>query len=228
LRQRNDVRRVHVQHHVPATILDTIDHASEHRHIGCTTEMLDEIKTHPAHTAAIERVEIFVAKTTVDNCDPAIALRIGGYTIEHRDVVGTVAARLHDHRAINAKMCMQRCQHFLRRIGGRVSPVWRIGKFRRRPEHMAMRVAAARRQLEARLATMSEKIRSDIHGLPLTKPVTRHNPRPCEAFRNNWATTALAGRRAPIASWYVRRTRRIAWRLLPRASRPSAPGSKRG
>ncbi len=133
---------------------DAVDDAVEHGHVGRAAEMLHEIETHAAHAAGVELVEILVGEAVVDDRDAAIALWVRRNAVEHRRVVGAVAARLHDDRALDAEMRMQRREHFLRRILRRVAPVRRIGKFRRRAEHVAMRVARARRQLESRLATM--------------------------------------------------------------------------
>src|SRR5262249_45492378 len=98
--------------------------------------------------------EILVGETVVDDRNAAIALRIRGDAVEHRRIVGTVAAGLHDDRALDAEMCMQRREHLLRCIVRGVAPVRRIGKFRSGPKHVAMRIARASWQLEAWLATM--------------------------------------------------------------------------
>ena len=59
--------------------------------------------------------------------------------------------RLHDHVLVEAEKIAQREQLFLRRVARRVFALRRIGKFRLRPEHMAMRIDRARRRLEFRL-----------------------------------------------------------------------------
>ncbi len=97
---------------------------------------------------------MLVGETIVHDRNAPIAFRVGGDAIEHRRIVGAVAARLHDDRAFDAEMRMQRGEHLLRCILRRIAPVRRIGKFRRRPEHVAMRIARARRKLESRPATM--------------------------------------------------------------------------
>src|SRR5262249_18477669 len=117
-------------------------------------EMLYEVEADAANAARIKRVEILVGETLVDDRNAAIALRIRSDAVKHRRIVGAVAAGLHDNRALDAEMCMQRREHFLRCIIRRVAPVRRIGEFRSGPKHVAMGVARARWQFEARLATM--------------------------------------------------------------------------
>src|SRR5437016_607377 len=160
---------------MPAASLDAVDDAIEHRHVGGATEMLDEIEAHPAHTGAIERVEIAVGEIVVDNGNAAIALRVGRDAVEHRGIVGTVAACLHDYGAFDPQMRVQRCKHFFWRIGRRVAAVRRIGEFRRRTEHVTMRVAASWRQFETRFAAAAEKSGLNVHGGPLAKQDALHN-----------------------------------------------------
>jgi hypothetical protein len=112
-RQRHDAGGIEMQHHVPAAALDAVDDTVEHGHVGGAAEMLDEIEAHAAHAAFVELVEIGLAEAVVDDGDAAIALGIGGDAVEHRLVVDAVAARLHDHRARDAEMAVQRAQHFL-------------------------------------------------------------------------------------------------------------------
>src|SRR5262249_11679132 len=156
-----------MQNHVPSPALDAINHAIKHRHIGRAAKMFHEIETYAAHAAAIEGLEILVGEIIVDNCNAAIAPWIGGDAVEHGGVVGSVTARLHDDGALYSQMSVQRCQHLLRRIIRRVSPIGRVGKFRAGAEDMAMGVATARRQLETWFATMGEKAWLDVHGLAL-------------------------------------------------------------
>ena len=147
-----------MQHHVPAASLDAVDRAREQPHVGRAAQMLDEIEAHAAHAAGIEPVEILVGETVVDDGDAAVARRVGRNAIEHGGIVAAVAARLHDHRARNAEMVVQRAQHFLRRVLRRVAPPGRVRKPLARPEHMAMRVGRARRQRKARAAPAFEEI----------------------------------------------------------------------
>ena len=137
------------------------------------------IYTHAPHTAAVERVEILVGETFVDNGNTTIALGIGGDAIEHRSIISAVTTCLHDYGTFNAKVrrVQGRQRLLLRRISRRIAPVCCIGKFRGRAKDVAMGIAAACWQLEARLATMVEKSCVDVHGLALAKRSRRHNPR---------------------------------------------------
>src|SRR5690242_2675994 len=83
--------------------------------------------------SGVPLVEIGVGKRVVDDGDAAIALRVRMQAIHHRAVVGAVAARLHDHRARDAEIVVQRAQHLLRSVGRRVAAVWRIGEAIARP-----------------------------------------------------------------------------------------------
>ena len=116
--------------------------------------MFDEIKSHAADTATIEDVEVLVGEAIVDDGDATVAARVGGDAIKHRGIVGAMATRLHNHRAIYSEMRVQRRQHLLRSISGRVTAVRRIRELGGRPEHMTMRVATAGRQPEARFTTV--------------------------------------------------------------------------
>jgi hypothetical protein len=91
----------------------------------------------------VESVEILVGEVIIDDRNAAVAARVGGNAIEHGGIIGAMAARLHNHRAIDSEMRVQCCQHLLRGIGRRVTPVRRVVKFGRWPEHVAMRVTTA-------------------------------------------------------------------------------------
>src|SRR6185437_427279 len=145
-----------MQHHMPAASLDTVHHAVEYRHVRRATEMLDEIEAHSPHAATIEPVVVGVGKAVGDNRNTAVAFRVGRKAIEHRRIVAAVAACLHNHRALDAEVRMQRGKRLLRRVLRRIAAVGRIGKTRGRPEHVTMRVARKRGQLEYRLAPFCE------------------------------------------------------------------------
>ena len=169
-RQRADHRRefvdvlgVEVQHDVPAAAFHLVDDLVEHAHVRHAAEMLDEIETHATHAAGVELIKLLVGNAVIDHGDAAIAFRIGGQTVHHRRIVEPVAAGLHDHGAIDAEIIVQRAQHFLRRIFRGVFAGRRIGKHRAGPEHVAVRIGAARRQFEFRFAALGEEFRSDVH-----------------------------------------------------------------
>src|SRR4029077_20004236 len=136
--------------------------------------MFHEIEAHAAHTAAVERVEILVGETFVDNGNTTIALWIGSDAIEHRSIISAVTTCLHDYGTFNAKVRVQGRQHFLRRISRRIAPVCCIGKFRGGAKEVERGIGGACWQLEARLATMVEKSCVDVHGPALAKPSRRH------------------------------------------------------
>ena len=65
-----------MQHKVPTTALNAVDNAPKHRDVRRATEMLDEIKPQAPHAAAIERIEILVGETVIDNRNAPISLAI--------------------------------------------------------------------------------------------------------------------------------------------------------
>src|SRR5262249_57700549 len=140
-----------------------------------------------------EVIEILVSEAIIDDRNAAVTARVGGNAIEHRGIVGAMAAGLHNYRAINSEMRVQRCQHLLWGIGRRIAPVRRIGKFGRRAEHVAMRVTTACRQSEVRFATMRKEL-GLVHRVALAKrdaPVKVREDRlaptpPCPLF--GWRT----------------------------------------
>src|SRR5258708_21256636 len=86
-RQRHDIGRVDMQNNVPTAALDAIDNTVESGHVRCTAEMLDEVKTHAAYAAAIERIEILVGETVVYNGDAAKAFGVGCNAFQHCAIV---------------------------------------------------------------------------------------------------------------------------------------------
>jgi hypothetical protein len=86
------------------TPLDAVNYAIKHRHVRGAAEMPDEIKPHSPHASAVERIEIFVGESVIDDGDAPITSWIGSDAIEHRGIVGAVAACLHDHGPVDAEM----------------------------------------------------------------------------------------------------------------------------
>src|SRR5262249_47952171 len=100
----NNVGRIHVQDHVPTASLDAVDHAIKHRQVRGAAEMLDEIKSHSPYTPTIERIKILNGESVINKCDAPVTSGIGSDAIEHRGIVGAVAARLHDHGTVDAEV----------------------------------------------------------------------------------------------------------------------------
>ena len=140
----DDVLRIEVQHDVPAERLDPPQHAMEHLQVGRAAKMRDKIEAHATHTGFVERLQVVVRDRRVDDGNAAIAAVAPRDRIEHRSVVGAVAARLHNHPASEAQMVVQRGERFERRIGRRVAAIGGVGKALGGTEHVAVGVARER------------------------------------------------------------------------------------
>jgi hypothetical protein len=108
---------------------------------------LEEIKAHAAHAGLVHPFQLVVGHLLADKGDalgPAVRCI---ERIDHGAVVLGVAGRLHDDVLVEAQKIAQREQLFLRRVARRVFALRRVGKFRLRTEHVAMRIDRARRRL---------------------------------------------------------------------------------
>jgi hypothetical protein len=149
---RHDVGRIEVQHHVPAEFADPVHRPLEQVHVRRAAEVADEVEAHPADPAFVQRPQLGLAVAPVDDGHAAVAVRTPGDGIQHRPVVGPVAARLDDDGTLDAEMGVKCRQRLLGRILGRVAAARGVGEYGTRPEHMAVRVAGTGRQLEDRSA----------------------------------------------------------------------------
>jgi hypothetical protein len=122
-------------------------------------QLAHEVETHAADAAAVERRQILLVEAVVDECDAAPLVGRVGDGVERGAIIFAVATRLHDHRALDTEQRMQRCQRLFGRVLRRVAALRRVGKFRRRPEHVVMRVGRAGGQFEARLAAVGKIVR---------------------------------------------------------------------
>src|SRR6185437_14000147 len=102
------------------------------------------------------------------------------------------------------------------RVVRRVAAVWRVGKHRARPEHMAMRIDGPRRQLEFRLAALGEEGRVHVHTLALAKAMCCDNPAASLTMSQYHPSPSLFGSRLG--------NRLSGRRQSLRACRTSAPG----
>ena len=169
-----DVLGIEMQHHMPAEPLDAAEHRIEHREVRGAAEMPDEIETHASHAAGLQPVELGIGHAGIEDGDAAPGAAGSGDRVQHRRVVGAVAARLHDHRALDAEEGVQPAQRLGRRIGRGIGAARRIGVAVGRAEDVAMRVAGAGRRLEARSA------RRGVRGL--ATPLAHARSLPAAAF----------------------------------------------
>ena len=104
-----------------------------------------------SNAAFVQALKLLVRDVRLDHGHAAIApLRMGDH-VEHGGIVGAMAACLHQHRALDAEMPVERKQRLLGRVDRRVGPLRREGKHRGRPKHMAMGIAGTGRQGNVRL-----------------------------------------------------------------------------
>src|SRR5262245_66035273 len=95
-----------MQHHVPAAPLDAVDHPVEHGHVRRAAEMLYEVEAHAADTARFKCVEIPVGETIANDRDAAIPFEIRRDAVEHRRIVGAVAACLTNDSPFDSELSM--------------------------------------------------------------------------------------------------------------------------
>ena len=110
----------------------------------------------------MEPLQFFVGDIPPDGRDAARFAAARETRVDHRAVVGAVAGRLHNDVAGKAEVIAQGEQLRLARVAWRVLALGGIGEFGPRAEHVAMRVDAAGRQGEARLAGAVEPVEPAI------------------------------------------------------------------
>ncbi|MNS84617.1 hypothetical protein D3C72_1184500 [compost metagenome] len=143
-------RPVHVQAQVPAQRRDQGDHVVEHGRVRRAAQVRHEVEARGAHAAIMQLLDAGRRSIRPQQGHAAIAPAALRQRIQQGAVVRAVAVGLHHHRALDAQVRMQRGHGRVRRIGRRVRPALGIREHIARPEHMAVRVASARRQRVAR------------------------------------------------------------------------------
>src|SRR5690606_1771757 len=86
----------------------------------------------------------------VDVRDAAIAAAALRDRIEDDPVVRAVAARVHEHRALEAERFLELDETLERRVRRRIRAIWRVRILVARPEYVAVRVARLRLSLVLR------------------------------------------------------------------------------
>jgi hypothetical protein len=141
----DDVLGAQVQHGVPAERRDAVEGPVEHMEVRRAAEVADEVEARPPDAAAVQCFELRVGRVGAEDADAAVGAAAGGDGVEHRAVVGAVAARLHDHRALHADRAVDAPELRDRRLRRRVAAVRRVGEAVGRAEDVAVRVAGAGR-----------------------------------------------------------------------------------
>ena len=149
--QLRQIRRLEINHHMPAELVDAAGDLHQLVARGEVDQPLDEIEAYAAHALFVHRCEFGVTDIALHRRNAARASAGMHQRVDHGAVVGAVAGRLHHHIAGKAEMVAQRIELLVRRVAGRVFALRRKRKFGAGAEHMAMRIDRARRQLKARL-----------------------------------------------------------------------------
>ena len=148
LLQLDDVLALEMHDQVPAERPDALHGAAHEPGIGPALQVLHEIEAHAANSALVQALELAVGAALLDDRGAAVAPARARDRVERRAHVRAVAGRVHDHRALEAEDPVQLPHLLDRRIGRPVGRFRRVGKFRRRSEHVAVRVAGVRRRGE--------------------------------------------------------------------------------
>ena len=197
------------------------------------TEVLHEVETDGADTRCMKSLQFGLRNGDFDHRHPAAVGRVARDRVEQRAIVAAVHARLHQHRTRYSEMSVQRGKLRRRRVRRCVAASRRIGESSGGPEHMAMRIARARRHREGGFARIGVRRGNRLH---------RKAHSACTCLRQSDSCLRSAGlfRRSMVprqvrtflAGNRIQRARRIA-RLLEilersgRASRHRCAGWKR-
>ena len=99
----DEIGGIDVQHKVPAEPGDALHHRPEALGLGRPAEMLDEVEASAPDAGVVELAELVVAERLVDHRHAGIATASVAESVEHRRVVGAVAARLHENGVLQAE-----------------------------------------------------------------------------------------------------------------------------
>ena len=95
-RIRRQILCVEVQHDMPVPLRDPRDDAPEHRQLGCTAEVGDEVESCCSDAGVMKLLNRRVGKRLIDHCDACVPTATSNERIEHGGIVGAVTARLHE------------------------------------------------------------------------------------------------------------------------------------
>jgi hypothetical protein len=104
------------------------------------------IEAQGAHAEIIPSPQRFGRDRFIGHRDAAQTIRLARQRVQHRRIVAAMRTALHQHAAIEPDRVEHAEIFFQRRVRRRVAAISRIGKPRRRPEHMRVRIASLRRR----------------------------------------------------------------------------------
>ena len=88
---------------MPSERPNALNDMVEHVHVRHAAEMLDEVEADAPDSAVVQRGVVRLGEGRIDDRDPAIAAAAGRDGVEHRAIVGAVAARLNDDGPFDAQ-----------------------------------------------------------------------------------------------------------------------------
>ena len=124
---------------------DAIDESPEHVELGRSAEVGDEVEAGAAHAGVVEAGDVGVGERLVDHRHPGVAALAALEGVDHRHVVGAVAARLDEHRPREPEPELQALEGVDAGVGWRVGAVGGVREPRGRAEDVAVRVAGVGR-----------------------------------------------------------------------------------
>ena len=143
-----EVLGVEVQHDVPAERHDPMDDPPELAELGRATEVGDEVEPCATHAGVVQLGDVGVGERLVDHRHARVATLPAMQGVDHRRVVGAVAAGLHEHGPRQPEPLLQAFEVVDAGVGRRVRPVGGVRELVARTEDVAMRVARAGRRRE--------------------------------------------------------------------------------
>src|SRR5713226_5177209 len=150
---------------MPTHRLHPLHGFSEKPQIGSSPKVFHKIEAHAADAAFVHLLKLLVSIRFIDDRGAAVAPVRARDVVERGAHVRSMAARVHDDGPFNSQHVMQFPQSFERCVRRAIGSIGGIGKLRRRPENMAVRIAGERRQLEFRCASVRVGRCCGFHGV---------------------------------------------------------------
>jgi len=162
---------------VPIQELDALENALELVHVGHAAQVLHKVEAHAAETLLVELFEVALGKGIISVRDTAVLPATLGNRIDNDSVINSVAARVHQHRTLEAKDGLQLLEARKRRIRGCVRAIERVRITVAWTKNMAVRVTCTGGRTILRL--MGIRVgrfagrnvhRTDFQGLAVSPP----------------------------------------------------------
>src|SRR5882762_3625064 len=158
---------IDVKDQVPPKRTNLFSCVSEKRQIRSSPEVLHKIEAHAADAALVHLLKFPVSIRFIDDRGAAVAAVRARDGIQRDAHVRAMAARVHDDGPFNSQHVVQFSQSFEWCVRRAIGGIRGIREFRRRAEHMAVRIAGERRRLEFRCASVRVGRCCGFHGVPV-------------------------------------------------------------